>query len=234
MKHSQARLHLDPAADVRHSLRMSSEPPTKPDAPAVADTDPAPAPAFDPIVPKCRLVTYVQGGTSTWENDKEVARKEQDAERRRDEQDQAFKQASKPIDGGGAKMFSHNFCGSSDPQVVLSYTFRDGGGVQILSELVTDEITGKRILTVVCPECVRRGLPSGQAQMCIREDNRAWHIDTRTLGQPASCEDMDFHSGRTVRRVYVSAGIIKDSETFNCPCGCGSRYRIHDNMLRRE
>jgi hypothetical protein len=173
---------------------------------------------------------WVQGGTRSSEHDKMVQKRHADAERRRKEQDDQRKLAGIPVERGGARLFSAHLTDVADPRVLIQY-----GEFKILCELVKDDPTGDRILTLTCVECVKNGAPEDMAQFHIRQGHRAWHIDESDAGKPMFCEDTDYFTGKKYKRMYISAGVIKDAEPFRCPnewCG-GVRYQIDNNVMRR-
>lgn len=199
--------------------------------PTESKTEPCPPPeANDKASPKYRILdTWVQGGTTTWEHDKERQRQRAEAEKRRNQHDAEHAMASRPIERGGAKMHSAEMTAPTDPKVLLRYK-----DMEILCELTRDDHTGKRMLLICCPECVLRGESMDAAQFTVREDNRKWDIDTRTAGQMKTCVDVDFYSGMRYQQVYMSAGVVMDSEAFRCPHPlCSVRYKIDNNVLIR-
>lgn len=239
---SSDRNDVDLADPVGHGWGMSSrESPTTPDTPtskglrtlseasseAAPSSEPSPPPSANPTYSP--LTTWVQGGTTTWEHDKQRQKLRADAEERRRKHDteQAF--ARRPLERGGARMHSAELTAPTDPKVLLRYK-----DMEILCELTRDDNTGKRMLIVCCPECVMRGEPADQAQFAVREDNRKWDIDTREAGQMKVCIDSDFATGRKFKQIYMSAGVVMDSEVFTCPhYNCGVRYQIDRNTLMR-
>ena len=211
---------------------MSSDDTNTPDqAPDLPEQTTLPDPQESKASPNYSLAAaWVQGGTRTSLHDKEFAERKADAERRRNELDSQRKLASIPISQGGAKMYNTNFTDTYHPRVIIRY-----GEMEILCELVKDDISGDWLLTLTCPECVKSGAPEDSAQFHIRQGHRNWHIDTRDAGKPLTYEDTDFCSGRKFKGICVSAGVIKDTDTFRCPnvwCG-GVRYQIDNNIMRR-
>jgi hypothetical protein len=196
--------------------------------------DPAKEQPFD-TAPKYRISAWVQGGTTSSEHDQQVQRRRFEAEERRRKQDTERRMSHQPIDQGGAKMHSVELASAHDPKILLRYVNgKKETEMEILCELVQDEGAGTRILTVCCPECVKRGMPMDQAQFHIREGHRKWSVDTREMGQPRRYTDVDYFSGQSCLGVYISAGKIMDTETLRCPhFNCGVTYKIHDNMLYR-
>lgn len=206
------------------------EQPTHPDTPAAKSLPPEPA------EPKYRILTaWVQGGTTTSAHDKAMQKFHADAEARRRQHDAEHALASRPIERGGAQMHSANFTAPTDPRILLRYiNSKKETELEILCELPRDDMTGKRMLIICCPECVKRGVPAELSQFTVREEQRKWHVDERTAGKMLSYVDTDYHSGRKYKQIYMSAGVVMDSEIFRCPHhNCGVRYQIDNNMLRR-
>jgi hypothetical protein len=214
----------------------SRESPTTPDTPTskglhtLSEPSTAPSPQASPSEPVyAPMTTWVQGGTTTWEHDKQRQKLKAEAEERRRKQDTERAMANRPLENGGAKMHSAELTAPTDPKVLLRYK-----DMEILCELTRDDNTGKRMLVICCPECVMRGEPADQSQFVVREEHRKWDIDTREAGQMKVCLDTEFFSGRRFKQVYMSAGVVMDSETFVCPhYNCGVRYQIDKNMLIR-
>ena len=182
-----------------------------------------------------KLTTWVQGGTTSSEYDKQVQKLKFDAEKRRREHDAEQAIANRPLEAGGGNMYSANFTDVFDPRVLLQYVpAREEAKCEILCELVKDDVSGDYMLTLPCPECVGRGLPQDQAQFHIRKGNRRWDIDERERGEGKTYVEIDYWTGNPVKQVYVSAGVIMDTEAFRCPHAmCGVTYKIHKNKLYR-
>lgn len=186
-----------------------------------------------PAEQRSRLQTIVRGGTTTSAFDNELAMRKADAEARREQDDQDKKIASVPVEKGGGLMFERRLADPmTGPRVLLTYV---GDGKeeihQQLAELVEDDITGDHILIFVCPECFRRGIPSGFCQCHARCKHRAWHIDKTTAGQVKGVRNSDAPGGM---EFYTSAGMIMDTDVLRCDAvNCGNAYKIHKNVMYR-
>jgi hypothetical protein len=181
-----------------------------------------------PVLP---LAMWVQGGTTTSGHDEWLAKHDRDAKQRRAVADAERKVASVPIEQGGGRLYSHELGG--DPRipkadkVQLFYVNRKGevehegvGDVLVVTE---PAFPGEMFLQLFCPFCLesKRKTPD----LCIiriRQSNRRWGLDDRTKGS-------QFHSACD-GQVYVSAGVVRDSEEFNCP-DCHWRAAIDKNKV---
>lgn len=200
----------------------------KPTAPApttpqeIAPT-PQPAPTF---APSPGPVVWCKGGTTTSRFDAEVKRQHFEAEQRRKELDED----KRTVREEGAKMYSHELAGALDPKVVLHYDdSKLGVRGDMLCELVEDEVSGDRILCLVCLDCISRGIPSDAAQMIVRDSHRAWHLDTKHRGEPGRYIDA---AGRA--QIYIKAGSIAETDTLRCSAfNCTYAIKISNDQIRR-
>jgi hypothetical protein len=211
---------------------------TRDDDATAAKPEPTPEPAAtekpaEPTMFGLPLMSFVKGGTSTSAHDKEVAGWRADDEKRRAEQDVQRKIASVPIEQGGAKMFSQQTGSPQDTAKVLLDYVNEAGEALILEtkpiQCLADIIAGMNhsdptdlAVVLLCPFCWNKGLPAGRCQMHALQSNRRWHLDSRTEGELIIFEGQP----------YRSAGKIMDSEPMTC--GCGWRFRIHNNKVRTE
>lgn len=184
---------------------------------------------------KSKVELIVRGGTTSSAWDKEQAKKVADAERRRKEQDEDRKIASIPIEQGGGKMYSHHF---ADPMFmprihVVYVNEKKEPMMDMLCELVQDDTSGDDIFQFICPECVKRGVHSGEAQCTARNTHRKWHLDTREAGKIKHVETVDL-VGNPKLQPYLCGGTIMDTDVLICPnYNCGAKYKIHKNMMYR-
>lgn len=205
------------------------EPPTKPD---VAN-QPGSRHDSDPPGEAINIQLIVRGGTTSTAYDNEQARRVADAEQRRKQLDADVKLGTTPIEQGGGRMFNYNFADPiATPKVHLQYVnSKKEVLMDQLCELVTDEISGNKILQFVCPKCVMRGVHPGEAQCTVRDQNRQWHLDVKGAGGISRVETVDMH-GRKLLEPYLNAGVVMDTDVLRCPnFNCGSSYKIHKNML---
>lgn len=202
----------------------------KPTAPAptpTQETAPTPqqAPQAPAFAPSPGPVVWCKGGTTTSRFDAEVARAHAEAEARRKELDED----KRTVREEGAKMYSYEMAGALDPKVVLHYDdSKLGVRGDMLCELVEDEVSGDRILCLVCLDCISRGIPSDAAQMIVRDSHRAWHLDTKHRGEP----------GRYVAngqvQIYIKAGSIAETDTLRCSAfNCTYAIKISNDQIRR-
>jgi len=209
---------------------------------ASAYLPPEPPPAAPPMLFGLPLASFVRGGTPTMAHERAVAEQEADAEKRRDIAAEERRIARVPIDQGGGKMYQQRF--TATPGVPQAYVLLDyltsrgepmlylGQPLQCLADLT---ISGEQIgsdgfgahsqemtLHIVCPACIARGMPQGQAQLTIRQSNKHWQLDTNGAGMPIIFEN----------QAYSSAGRVVECERFRCPCGWAAR--IYNNKVRAE
>jgi hypothetical protein len=175
---------------------------------------------------------FVKGGTTSMAHDRMVAEQEADAERRRSVQDAERQAASLPIEDGGGKLYSNNLSGNAgvSPKVLLRYLtqggeerYESGDRLECLADIMVglDPLKPAELtLILVCPRC-KTQKPQGQCQIQVRQSNRRWELDPRTQGEPILFEGS----------VYVSAGMVMESERFSCP-DCGWAARIDKNRVR--
>ena len=182
---------------------------------------------------KCRIQALVRGGTTTGAYDKEMQQRLADAEVRRAEDEADRKIAQIPIEKGGGLMFERKLTDeTSNPRVHVTYVGRTKEKIsEQLCELVFDELMGDHMLIFVCPECSRRGVPSGFAQCHAKSKHRSWHVDTRGAGEVKAVRNSDSAGGI---EYYVSAGTIMDTDVLRCDgVNCGCAFKIHKNVMYR-
>lgn len=205
-----------------------------------AETLPSPAPSPEQptitITPKreggfstdlqAPMMAWVKGGTSTAAYDQEIKQKEAEAEARRDAQDAERRLASVPIEEGGAKMFSHNLGHpTDDPKILIKFVnSKKETQFELLCDIGVEHDGSGRWFIFVCPDCVSRGIPSGQAQLRVSDKHRHWDLDDRTLGEVIVFDE----------QIYYSAGKIMDTDVLRCPnAHCTLAVKIHNNMMYR-
>ena len=226
-----------PSSDAPTPARKDDAVTAIPDASAYVPPTEAPPTLFG-----LPLASFVRGGTPTMAHERAVAEQEADAEKRRDIAAEERKIARVPVEQGGGKIYQKLMTDNpSAPQayVLLDYlTSRGepmmylGQPIQCLADLTLSGETVKSdgfgklgqemTLHIVCPACIARGMPQGQAQLTIRQSNKHWQLDTTKAGMPVLFEGA----------AYPSAGRIVECERFRCPCGWAAR--IYDNKVRAE
>jgi hypothetical protein len=134
-------------------------------------------------------IGLVRGGTTTSSYDKLVASQEQDAKRRRAGQDAMYAvRARRRRLGEMVRLGSLSFVNQTTPRLVLNYLNADRTvRQQCVSELTLIPAADRPnewvlTFTLVCPRCVARGVPQGQAQMFVRDEHRKFWIDERKKG----------------------------------------------------
>lgn len=174
---------------------------------------------------------WVRGGTSTSAWDRQIAETEAEAEKRRNQQDADRAICSVPVEQGGGKMFNHHFGHpTDDPKVLVEFVnSKKEVEFKMLCDVGVEHDGSGMWFVFVCPDCVSRGVPSGQAQLRVSDKHRKWFLDQRTLGTPIEWDDGDGN-----RQFFVSAGQIVDTEVLRCPnAHCTLAVRIHQNRMYR-
>jgi len=210
--------------------------------PVLSSTPEKPAKEAPPTLFGVPLASFVRGGTPTMAHERAVAEQEADAEKRRDIAAAERRIARVPIEQGGGKIYQTRMTeNASVPQayVLLDYLTARGEPIMYMGQplqcLADIIISGAKIksggfgihgqemtLQIVCPQCVSRGMPMGQAQLTIRQSNKQWELDTSKAGLPLIF----------MGEAFPSAGRIVECERFSCPCGWSAR--IYDNKVRAE
>jgi len=132
----------------------------------------------------------MKGGTSSSKYDKEVRLREADAKRRRDLEARRFaavRNSHKSQQPTTARMGSHSLINQSSPRLVLYYLNKDGSVRQECKSEITmigGPTPGEMdtIFALVCPACLARGVPQGEAQIMVRNSHRKFDIDDRKKG----------------------------------------------------
>jgi len=225
-------------SDSSESSKSTSEssapqPEQAPPEPA-ADTEPLPDTDRSPFltqgggVPRS-FQAIVRGGTTTTAQDNRIRAFEHDSNERRAVHDCEKAIASIPVERGGGKMFANNFADVFSPMTPVTYypAGKSEKLIDMLCDVIVDD-NKEHILIFVCPECVKRGVPSGQAQCHVKFSHRKWFLDTRGAGE---IRQMQSAGGVTP---YVFAGFVMDSEKLTCSNeNCGCSYRIHKGKMYR-
>jgi hypothetical protein len=186
-----------------------------------------------PEAERSRLQLLVRGGTTSSAYDKEMQQRIADAEVRRAEADADRKIAQIPIERGGGMIFENKLADPmTGPRVLIKYVGRTKDVLmEQLCELVADEMSGDHMLIFVCPECFRRGVPSGFAQCHVRSKHRQWHLDLKDAGTIKSVRNSDMPNGL---EFYTHAGSIMDTDVLRCDgTNCGASFKIHNNVMYR-
>jgi len=166
-------------------------------------------------------LVIVKGGTTPSSYDNELAKQKHLTEVGRAHQDKQMRAAA-----AGDAMTSQGFVSSrlhslrlldrGSPRLVLLYMNRDGTVRQHgVSEVVTLP-DGDELFLMVCPRCLERGVPHGNAQIQVRKSHRKWEIDMKRMGEFVELTDpygKPFH----VKLIgTVSSDEILRCANFNC------------------
>ena len=143
------------------------------------DTEPAPAPDAVSIggVP----MALVKGGTTSSSYDRAMQKSAHDENVRRAHADKQAAIAARPKGPGEIARLGDNSFMRGAPRAVFFYLNRDGTVKQeCVSEVTMVEGAGPGqmdlMFTIVCPRCLERGVPQGQAQCQVRSSHRRFHI----------------------------------------------------------
>jgi len=178
-------------------------------------------------------VGIVKGGTTSSRYDAEMQKSEQEAQRRRIVQDAMYAKADAPRQLGESVRFgSRRLINETTPRLVLSYMNKDNTvRQQAVSELATSSIPGRpeeieTNFTLVCPRCVARGVPQGQAQMHIRDSHRKFFLDERKRGVVT----VEYAWG--TRQAVLIAGTVTCQDIIRCSNhNCDFACRIDDSRI---
>jgi hypothetical protein len=166
---------------------------------------------------------FMKGGSTSAAYDKEMAKKRADAEARRAHQDRQMGLSQQSTTLGGpaevARLGSHRMITNDSPRLLLRYLNRDKSVRQECISEIT-HIGGQApgdvdtMFSLVCPKCLERGLPQGEAQLFVRNSHRKFHLDSRKAGPRV----VDTPYGREVVLVCgdVTVDDIVRCSNFNC------------------
>jgi hypothetical protein len=175
----------------------------------------------------------VKGGTTSSAYDAEVAKTEDDARRRRLVQDAMYAKAQGPKKPGeSVRLGSNRLINESSPRLVLSYMKKDKTvRQQAVSEIATSAIPDRpeeieANFTMVCPRCIDRGIPQGQAQMHIRDSHRKFWLDERKRGV------VMVEYGWGEKQAVLIAGTVTCEDVIRCSNhNCDFACRIDDSKV---
>ena len=163
----------------------------------------------------------MKGGSSTGNYDKMMAAKTHDAEQRRNHQDHQFAMSQKQMgkDGSVSRLGSRSMINADSPRLVLKYLNRDRSVRQECISEITNVNGDKQgtldtMFSLVCPKCLERGIPQGEAQLFVRDSHRKFDLDPAKAG-PVRVNTVDGMQIVLVCGVVSVRDIIKCSN-FNC------------------
>jgi hypothetical protein len=179
---------------------------------------------------------FVRGGTPTTDSVNMYEREYQEAEQRRDAEDEARRLASIPIEQGGAIQTTSQL--TAHPEMPKAYVelryvnrygvaiIRNGKPVVCKADIIVGEDSSRPTeltLIFVCPRCMEQGQKHQQSCQ-LRMSQRNKHFELRTgMGDPFFIFDDEAEP-------TPSAGTIIESEPFSCP-HCSWRARISMNRV---
>jgi len=170
----------------------------------------------------------VKDGTVSSREEHRIKAQEHDAERRRKHQDQQVAMSNQGVgaDGGVARLGNQNMINQSSPRLVLWYQKQQ---IECLSEITM--VAGaagqlEPMFTLVCPKCLERRVPQGQAQLQVRNSHRAFSVDT-SKGGPRQV-----HIGGGQQHIVMEHGKVSVNDIVRCSnTGCGWAVRITDSVV---
>jgi hypothetical protein len=178
------------------------------------------------------LTVIMKGGTSSSSYDKLMAKKNADAERRRAHQDRQFEVAKRQngADGSVARLGSRKMIDGDSPRLVLRYLNRDGSIRQECISEIT-QVNGDKqgtldtMFSLVCPRCLERGVPQGEAQLFVRDSHRKFSLNPAKAG-PVVVETV------FGRQVILVCGEVTVKDIVRCSnYNCNWSVRIEDSKV---
>lgn len=215
-------------------------------------------PTGEPKAPiEAPQLTFVKGGTSTQKSEELFARRQAEAEERRrirDKEEAASRgqQEVEAEDGsrilmpseGGAVQYSSQM--TAHPEVPKAYVkiiyltrkgepamWPSGEPVECLADVIVGADPSRpteMCLVLVCPRCQTTSHKAHQDnQIRIFQSNKYFELEQRGEAM-FTFREYDHKARKWVDNLYRSAGVIVESERFDCP-DCGWRARITENRV---
>lgn len=155
----------------------------------------------------------------------QIQKDEADANRRRSLQDRQRQIAGNAhAPGSVASLRSKKLITEDSPRLVLWYRKYDQYCLSEITMVAMPEGGGMEpMFTMVCTTCIRRNVPQGQAQLQIRNSNRAFSLDETKRGP----KKVEF--GQTAQ-IVQQCGTVTVEDAVRCG-NCGQRYRIVDSKV---
>lgn len=180
----------------------------------------------------------MKGGTSSSSYDKEMAKRNADAERRRalqDEQAAVAAQGAK-VDKDGfslGRLGSARMVTQQSPRLVLYYMNKDKSVRQeCKSEITFYEHPTKpgemdMMFAMVCPRCLERGIAQAESQMLIKAAHRKFWLDEKLKGQIVALRD----PWGNLDPVLI-CGTVTVQDVIRCAnYNCNYAVRINDSKV---
>jgi len=178
-------------------------------------------------------MTLVKGGTTPTSYDQQVAASAVADTARRQHQDRQFEIGSRGLRGGeAASLKSMRLKDQGSPSLVLYYMNRD----RTVRQECMGEITMvpledggiEPMFTLVCPRCLERGVPSGHAQLMVRNSHRKFDLDERQKGEVVVVKNPE--TGEPIP--VILAGTITCNDVIRCSnFNCTWAVRIDDSKV---
>lgn len=189
---------------------------------------------------KSKLTTFVKNGSTSARHDNWLAKKLANAKSRRAEEDKKFALAAKSPKE--AKIHQQKLGGQKDhPVAVLGirhpkdHTIQDWMVCEITQNTESQEID--LMLMMQCPRCIMtHHRPPEETIMHIRQSNRMWHLDRRTIQERAVNPIMHMCAGELwvnpeeTSEVYFIGGMVTTDDWCHCPL-CDWTFKIDDSVV---
>ena len=184
--------------------------------------------------PELPMASFVKGGTPTAASERLFEERYQQSEKRRNEADEDKRIGATPIEQGGGRIYANKWTSNPEiPQAYVRLVFYGEGECfgPMLCEVMIENWSNPNDLTIQleCPRCLGQGVKHEQdCQISLKMSNRRWH-----LAHGAGPKTFVFAPVDEPPKVYNSAGVVTESEPFNCP-SCSWRGRIVNNRIITE
>lgn len=183
-------------------------------------TDQKKAPFRGGVAPQ----VIVRGGTMSSAQTTQIQKDEANANQRRAVQDRQREVASSAhAPGSVASLRSRRLITEDSPRLVLWYRKHDQYCLSEITMVAAEGGGMEPMFTMVCTTCLRRDVPQGQAQLQVRNSNRAFSVDHTTRGP----KKVEFG---TTAQVVQQCGTVTVEDVIRCG-NCGQRYRIVDSKV---
>ena len=179
----------------------------------------------------------VREGTTSTSYDAAQRRSRAEAEARRRAQDNIYatREAARAR-GEPARIGSLQLLSQDSPRLVLNFLNRDKSiRQQCRSEITLLPKPGKpgqweMMFSLVCPRCVARGVPQGDAQLMVRDTHRRFWLDERRRGPVEVL--IAGPDGVASKEVVFVAGTVTVNDIVRCSnVNCSFACRIDNSHV---
>lgn len=192
--------------------------------------------AGTPAAPETAPTVFVKGGVTTSKHDNWMAKRQADAEARREQEAQKFQIAK--TNPQEARIKQSKLGSRRDhPSVVLGLKHPKDGSVEdwMICEVVDRE--EGLMLIMQCPRCIRTyHRPPDDCIMDLKQENRMWFLDRRTKAERKFNPILGFCAGEVYvapdesREAVVVAGMVTTQDWVHCPL-CNWTFKIDDSVV---